>query len=187
MPKSKKIVYRDILDKNGTLSDQKNYFINRVGEFGTIAKLSRYGIDAFLTHGNKKSFDIIATANNKSVKIQVKATKEISVPTRFFQTYYDISIPTPDFWVLVHSYAIQDEIYREQYYVLKHSQLMDYHVKQLARPELGIHNANDLMVREQSIRKNKEKPGVDKVFFNDIPQYDDKFKEIFDFLHSEAF
>ncbi|MCY9658508.1 hypothetical protein P5G65_25265 [Paenibacillus chondroitinus] len=184
MAKSKKAVYKDILDKNGNLSDQKNYFINRVGEFGTIAKLSRYGIDAFLTHGNKKSYDIVATANKKSIKIQVKATKEDSVPTRFFQTYFDVNIPSPEFWVLVHSYAIQDEIYQDKYYVLRHSQLMEYHVTQLARPELGINNADDLRAREQFLRKNKMNSGVDKVFFKDILEYENKFKEIFDFLHS---
>ncbi|MEH7114571.1 hypothetical protein V7124_19725 [Neobacillus niacini] len=181
----------DIFSKEGLLEKEKKYFLNRVGEYGTIAKLSRYGIDAYLTHGNKKSFDIVAAGNGKSVKIQVKTTKENAVPTRFFQTYYDLGIETPDYWVLVNSIMDENGQYNEKYYILTHSELMDYHVEQLKRPKEGINNADDLRKREQLLRESRKSKveaerkasGLDKVFFKEIQKFENQFNKIFNALY----
>ncbi|MCC8438545.1 hypothetical protein HP567_028835 [Brevibacillus sp. M2.1A] len=181
MPRPKKEVPKDILSIIN--KGEKNYFLNRVGEYGTIAKLSRWGIDAFLTLGNKKSFDIVVTGNKKSFNIQVKTSKETFVPTGFFQTYYDTSIPTPDFWVLVRSFAIKDEVYSEQYYVMKHEELMNYHTEKLSDPSMGMNCAEDLRRRERDLRRlRKENPdskkyrsGVDRLYFNEIQEWENRF------------
>ncbi|MEH6940232.1 hypothetical protein V7056_20660, partial [Bacillus sp. JJ664] len=121
MPKKQKP--NDIFQKGSKLAKEKAFFLGKTGEYGTVSKLARIGIDSYLTKGNKKTFDIVAVGNNRSITIQVKTSKELTFPTRFFQKYYDYSFSTPDFWVFVHSFAEKDYNYKEDFYVLTHEEL----------------------------------------------------------------
>ena len=63
---------------------------------------------------------------------------------------------------------------------------MDYHTFKLVNFSLGIHNAEDLRKRERELRQlRKDNPGnpgskkynsgVDRVFFNEIEEWEGKF------------
>lgn len=177
--------HRDIFNKGEYLEKEKIYFLGRTGEYGTIAKLYRYGIDAFLTNGNRKAFDIIATKNHKNAYLQVKTSKEQSFPTRFFQKYYDNEIPSPDFWVFVYSFPETNWVYKERYFILAHEELKQIQ-GQFVLPYFkkeGASTIEDVMRIEKDKILNKKPVGVDKIPLNLISSYEDRFDKIWNFLN----
>ncbi|ULT55868.1 hypothetical protein L1999_22685 [Neobacillus drentensis] len=147
--------------------------IGKSGEFGTVSRLFRYGLEAFPTYGNKELFDVIATGSgSKIAKIQVKTTEELTIQTNFFQKYYDNGTDSnPDFWVLVHTPS-KDTM---DFYVLEHKEVRFEQHKELQRVKKIRETLNEWA--------SEKKSGFDKIAVSSLINYKDRFDKIVNFLN----
>ena len=98
------------------------YMLGMCGEYAVCSELLKRGKMASITMGNAKSVDIIVTTPSSSQykKIEVKTSQTTKFVTSFFRKYYDINMPHPDIWVLVH---IDADTKAVRYFILEHKEL----------------------------------------------------------------
>jgi hypothetical protein len=98
------------------------YMLGMCGEYAVCSELLKRGKMASVTMGNAKSVDIIVTdpSSRQYKKIEVKTSQTTKFVTSFFRKYYDISMPHPDIWVLVHIDANTKAV---RFFILEHEEL----------------------------------------------------------------
>ena len=99
------------------------YMLGLSGEYAVCSELLRRNKMASITMGNAKGVDIIVLYPNEGQtykKIEVKTSQTTQFVTSFFRKYYDINMPHPDIWVLVHIDADTKAI---RYFMLTHEEL----------------------------------------------------------------
>ena len=98
------------------------YMLGMCGEYAVCSELLKRGKMASITMGNAKSVDIIVTnpSSSQYKKIEVKTSQTTKFVTSFFRKYYDINMPHPDIWVLVH---IDADTKAVRYFILEHEEL----------------------------------------------------------------
>ena len=105
---------------SGKIKAGEGGLIGNAGEFYVMAELLKRGVIAGLTPRNARAFDILATKDNKTVKIRVK-TKSQEFPNWQWMAKKDKSIfrdlsDIDDFTILV---DLADNIAEISFYIIK--------------------------------------------------------------------
>lgn len=133
-----------------------NYMLGMSGEYAVCSELLKRGKMASITMGNAKSADIIVTdpSCRKYKKIEVKTSQTTKFVTSFFRKYYDINMPHPDIWVLVHVDANTKAV---RYFILEHKVL------------------GDIQMRRNKITSWQYSKGCDNVLLDEVLGYENRW------------
>lgn len=101
-----------VMRAGGEEASRAKRLLGCLGEELLLEELTRRGVRAELTGGNRKAVDLV-TADGK--RIQVKTSLKSTVITRFYQK--DFSKNRPDVWVLI---KVSDP---PEYYVVSHEEI----------------------------------------------------------------
>jgi hypothetical protein len=132
------------------------YMLGMSGEYAVCSELLKREKIASITMGNAKSVDVIVTdpSCGRYKKIEVKTSQTTKFVTSFFRKYYDINMPHPDIWVLVH---VDANTKANRYFILKHE-------------ELG-----NIQMKRNKITSWQYSKGCDNVLLKEVLEYENKW------------
>src|SRR4051812_40165930 len=98
--------------------------LNLAGEYRVCSELTKRGIFATVTYGNRKAVDVYAIDDRKdlALRIEVKTSQNNNFVTKLGQKYKEEGGCFPDFWVLC-QISSNGYTFAERFFVLTHAEI----------------------------------------------------------------
>lgn len=151
-----------------------SYLLNLAGEYRVCSELNKRGVFATVTYGNHKGVDVYAISDRKelALKIEVKTSQRGNFVTKLTQKSDGKGSNPPDFWVLCHIKAGDDNSFIERFFILTH--------KEISQAQA---NRNKIYGAKYLARHGKPydfSTGVDSIRLEDAEPYENHWHKILD-------
>ena len=148
------------------------YLLNLAGEYRVCSELSKRGVFATVTYGNRKGVDVYAISDReeRALKIEVKTSQRAAFVTSITQKGLARDPTAPDFWVLFQCRPNRDGGFTERFFVLSHAEICK------------IQGTRNKAYGDRYETTHGRQPdfaaGVDNVTIVDVEQHEDKWSKV---------
>lgn len=148
------------------------YLLNLTGEYRVCSELTKRGVFATVTYGNRKSVDVYAISDRRerALKIEVKTSQQANFVTSISQKGLADDPTAPDFWVLYQIRPDDDGTFGERFFVLTHKEICR---AQTARNKAYADRYFGRYGQQPDVTK-----GVDNVTIEDVARYENRWEKI---------
>jgi hypothetical protein len=146
------------------------------GEHRVCSELTKRGIFATVTYGNRKNVDVYAISDrtDRALKIEVKTSQRTNFVTGITQKDLMTDPHAPDFWVLYQIRRKGENVFEDRFFILTHKEICQV---QLARNRAYAKNYVSRHGRAPDLLK-----GVDNVTIADVETFEGRWDKIIDRL-----
>ena len=156
------------------------YLLSLAGEYRVCSELTKRGVFATVTYGNRKSVDVYAISDRRerALKIEVKTSQRGNFITKIGQKGLEANPSAPDFWVLFQIHPGPDGHFAERFFVLTHDEIC------------ALQQASNKRYCDRYFKKHGKQfdisTGVDELKVDEVQGHENRWDKIVDRIGGPA-